>query len=1094
MNNKQLPDDTDRKAIKTCLDQTFLVEAGAGSGKTSCLVDRMIALLSEGYCKPETLAAITFTRKAAGELKERFQVGLEKHYLEEKDIEVRLRLGEALEKIERCFIGTIHSFCSRLLRERPVEAGITPNFTAVEGLEERLLEEAAWEKYLLEVGAGDPGHLEMLDKLDLSPADLKDAFRELNLYPEVEIKTVKVPAPQLGEARSGLERFCRRAKKILPQDEPQNGWDSLQSVARLALRWQRVFDLGNDLYMQRLLAKMDRQAKATYNRWPDKNEAGDLEADFDSFREKVLKPARKAWLEHRHYHLVKFLRPAVEHYRETRRRENLLNFQDLLMLSAQLLKSNLEVRDHFQQRYTHLLVDEFQDTDPIQAEIMFYLTGENLNEQDWTMLNPKPGSLFVVGDPKQSIYRFRRADITTYDLVKCLIKNSGGEVLHLSSNFRSVPELIMWGNSAFGSLFKPLDLPYQVNFTPMADVRENKAGCEGGVLTLAVPAVKYNSQEAIVGIDADNIAKWISQALNGGFALSRTTDEEAFGLNEHPVAGDFLIIVHFKKHMNLYARALEANGIPFTLTGSGDLAESEELHELLNLLQSLSDPDNPVPLVATLRGTFFGISDDLLYRFKKAGGQFSFLQDVPENAEQEVADQFIPAWERFKCFWNWTRELPPSSAIEKITGALGIIPLALAKELGKSSAGNIMQALELLRNREQQGETVFPQAVDYLERLLEEGAEEELDIEGGGASAVRIINLHKAKGLEAPVVILANPGKTVTHEPTLHVKREDNQAHGYLAIGVRKNDYSFQAETLAIPPLWDKYRLEEEKYQAAERTRLLYVAATRARNLLVISIYPKKPECSPWCALEQYLDEENCRDAFSIIDHVDSPVLAGAEKGGLETITGKMLEESREKIAAGLEQVIAPTYQHQSGTELRSEENAPRRKSKGKGTDWGNLIHAALEQIARKAAMVGGSAADADDFKALADMFITKESHPFELKSALIEALKQITSFPLWQRIFAAKEVLPEVSFGVWEGDIYKTGIVDLAFRERGGWVLIDYKTDVVEDLDHQKALVAYYKPQVEFYRQSWEQITGETVIECGLFFTDNLYYYPLPR
>ncbi len=851
--SKKLKDAVAREAIRTRLEENFLVEAGAGSGKTTKLVDRMAALLAGGFCHPQKLAAVTFTRKAAGELKEKFQLRLEEMFRKEDDPRVKERLGEALGKMEGIFVGTIHSFCARLLKERPVEAGIAPDFAEIEGLEEKLLEEKAWEDYLLEVRFNGGNLLEQLGKLDLSPEDIKGAFRELNRYPDVEMISSKADYPDLTSVRAKLNNFCQLARKQLPSQQPPQGWDDLQKVVLRALRWQRMFDLQQDRYLLRLLEKMDQNAKPTYKRWPSKDETKELEGIFNDFREKEIQPAIKAWQEYRHFHLLNFLLPAAESYREMRRRENKLNYQDLLMLSAELLKYNPEVRSYFQESYTHLLVDEFQDTDPIQAEIMFYMTGGELSEKDWTKLNPRPGSLFVVGDPKQSIYRFRRADIDTYNRVKDMISKSGGEVLYLTSNFRSLPGIIDWTNLAFADLFTPLSPPYQAGFVPMDRVREKEKGTCSGVYKLNLEGVKGNNSEEIARQDASRIASWIHGSLEGDIALSRTGEEREKGLGAEPLPGDFLILVRYKKHMSLYARALEARGIPFILSGGGDISQSVELQELICLLQSLADPDNPVPLVAALRGLFFGVSDDYLYRYKNAGGRFYFFSSIPRDLEPEVREVFEPAWETLKQFWKWTRELPPSSAVERIVSELGFIPLALAGELGRGRAGYLLQALELLRQQESLGERGFPQAVDFLQRLLEEGLEEELDIEGGGTSAVRIMNLHKAKGLEAPVVILANPGRDPSHDPDLHVVREREKAGGYLVI---QKEAFYSRKTLALPPQWDHYQEEERKYQEAEGVRLLYVAATRAKNLLVISTYPRKPENSPWYPLEEFLADK----------------------------------------------------------------------------------------------------------------------------------------------------------------------------------------------------------------------------------------------
>lgn len=1079
MTEKVLQDAKAREAVKTRLKENFIVEAGAGSGKTTCLIDRMAALIAHGCCNIENVAAVTFTRKAAGELKERFQVRLEELLQEEEEPAVKKRLQEALNRLERSFAGTIHSFCSRILRERPVEAGLAPDFVEIEGLEERLLEDAAWEEYLLEARFNKPKELEKIMDLDLSPEDLKEAFQKLNYYLDVEMVYSKAPYPDLAEVREKLYEFCQMTEKLLPSKQPAKDWDNLQKIIRTALRWRRMFDLNQDRYLLRLLEKMDKKAGPIYNRWQQKEDAEKAAAAFDEFRENALKPARKAWLEYRHYYLMSFLLPAVVRFRDIRRRENMLNFQDLLLKTAELLRNNSEIRGYFQKKYTHLLIDEFQDTDPIQAEIMFYLTGSDLREKDWTKLVPHPGSLFVVGDPKQSIYRFRRADIDIYYKVKDMITASGGEVLHLTSNFRSLPKLIDWSNYAFEHLFSPSTPPYQAEFVSMNEVREKEEGTSEGIFKVEIGDAYRNAQDKIAWQDALQIASWIYRALNGELTLSRTPEEKEGNFTEQPVPDDFLILVYYKKHMSVYARALEKLGVPFVLTGSGDISDSRELKELSSLLKALADPEDPVSLTAVLRGLFFGISDDHLYRFQKADGKFSFLSDIPANADEDVSSAFAGPWETLRRYWSWTRELPPSSALEKIISELGLLPLSLAGEMGRGQAGSLLQALELLRQKEWEGETGFPQAVDFLLRLLEEGTEEELDVEGGNASAVNVMNLHKAKGLEASVVILANPGGSIVHEPDMHVVRRENKSWGYLVLKKNKGKYNY--ETLGIPPFWETFQQEEQRYLEAEKTRLLYVAATRAKDLLVVSTYPKKPENSPWQPLEHFLtgtDLFYCEELSSIESEIPEEP---------ERITSQMLEDAKKNLTAAVEGMSAPSYRRLRSTEVLKGRDAPERSVEGYGRSWGNVIHGALEYLANSVAAGKTESLCVDNLRSVVEGLLQREGLPLEQREEVLGTLKEITDSPFWQRVCASSEIHTEVSFGIMKNDTYTSGVIDLAFREKEGWVLVDYKTDLVESDSHLQELLDYYYPQVELYLDSWEEISGEKVVEAGFFFTHRL-------
>ncbi len=1117
MNKLVLNDQADRDKIRNDLDQTFLVEAGAGSGKTAGLVDRMVALLAAGKCEPEKLAAVTFTRKAAGELKERFQAGLEKRLQDEKDSEVRERLSAALEKIERIFTGTIHSFCSRLLRERPIEAGIAPDFQEVEeGLEEKILSDLAWEEYVVAIGAGDPQKLEELEKLDLSIADLKEAFRLINDYPDVEIKRVKKSRPDFSQARAALDNFCKQAEKLLPLDEPSGGWDQLQGLSRRAISWQKYFDLKDDRYLMRLFAILNRDAGYTQNRWfeqyinqgEEKKKAKErglayadaLLAAFDDFRDKHIARAINDWHEHRHYHILEFIEPATEQYREYRRRNGLLNFQDLLMVTAALLRDNPQVRGYFQEQFSHLLVDEFQDTDPIQAQIMFYMTGLDLNEKDWARLKPGPGSLFVVGDPKQSIYRFRRADIATYDLVKKLIVNSGGEILNLTTNFRSLPALINWGNQAFVGLFEALP-PYQAEFKSMDDVRSKCSGCAGGLLRLNSPRVDRHSAGPLVEDNAEKVGDFIEKALSGGFMLSSFDEREKCEVVRKPEQHDFLVITHKKNYLSSYARALEKRGIAYSLSGGGGFSDSDELKELVILLQALADPGNQAALVAVLRGIFFGVSDDQLYRYKKQGGNFSYLSPLPAGLDQDLEELFSPIWAVLKEFWLLTGKLTAGSAIEKIAGKVGLISYALACEIGVGKAASVLQAVELVRSRESCGETGFNEAVDYLKLLIEEGVEEEIALDGGSASAVRIINLHKAKGLEAPVVILGGPAGKKVYDPTLHIDRRGNSAEGYLQIAKKKGEYHY--ETLGLPPEWDNKMGEEEKYRDAEINRLLYVAATRAKDLLVISTYADKPEISPWFPLEATMDNLDVPDALEYVESLEPVKEADEEAEGIKEvkagegesrrITKAELKKTQGELAASFGEIAEPAYSHVSGTSLGEEKLTPTRRQQGKGTEWGTLVHAVLEELVGLK-IAGGIGSDGcperKELESLSEKVIMQEGQDPNLKDELEEVLASFIDSTLWQRVCAADELLVETPFGFWEGSQYSTGIVDLAFREADGWVLVDYKSDLIESDTHLKALVQSYRPQVDLYCKGWQKITGATVKDCGLFFTDQSCYY----
>ena len=1099
--SKQLSDATARQRITTDLATTFLVEAGAGSGKTTNLVQRMVSLVRTGTCRIEHLAAITFTRKAAAELKSRFQIKLEKALREATDPTEHERLAYTLDNLHLAFLGTIHSFCSRLLRERPVEAGMTPDFDEIEGLDERLLQERAWQEYLQILRLENPKQLHDLADLDVRPEDLKASYLELCLYPDVTMVGEVAPYPDLNEVREELYGLIDFAAPLIPADEPEKGWDPLQAMLRKCRRWQRAFDLSEDKYLLRLLAQLDKKGSVTQNRWITKEGAKAAEQAFTDFREQHLQPALQEWREHRHYPLLAFLLPATEHYASLRQQEHKLNFQDLLMRTAALLRHNSEVRQYFGARFTHLLVDEFQDTDPIQAEIMMLLTAEESTPTEWSRTTPRPGSLFVVGDPKQSIYRFRRADITTYNQVKEQIRNTGGEVLHLTSNFRSVPSILHTANSAFNSIFALHSNDYQADFKPIDPARDTGSG-EEGIRLIEMPPVPYHSGVAIAELDASAIAAYIRHSLDGSITLARTPDERDEGLTPQPVPGDFLILVRYKKDMALYARALEEYHIPFSLSGGSDITTSYELAELLLLLQALADPTDSLSLVAVLRGSFFGLSDAAFHQHKQAGGIFSFYSEVPPHPSAELLAQ---AFTTLKTFRQYIQDLTASSAIERIMRELGLIPLAFSGELAKGKGGYLLQALELIRMQEQDGTTSINAIVDFLAELLDVGVEDELDLEGLRSPGVRIMNLHKAKGLEAPVVFLANPGHVVHRGPSLHISRNDNivplgvqlpepnalplslreaaaetasalsygkSAYGFMCI--TRHREPFGSEIIAQPPHWHTYAEEESHYLSAEENRLLYVAATRAKNLLLVSIYPKKPDKSPWQSLEPFLTEVKTLENISA--SIPEPVAP------TQSLTPAMLDAALIDIALSLSIISLPTYTELTVTDLGKQGKAPTREATGRGASWGNAVHNCLELLAR----------GCQDIASAIPSILTAEGRDPAEQTELIELLTRVQSTPIWQRAMAATTRYTEVPFGTQSGSVYLTGVIDLAFQEPDGWVLLDYKSDHIIDDTHLRELTTYYTPQIQTYAQHFTQLTGETIKECGLLFTERQQYIRL--
>ncbi|HEX6939662.1 MAG TPA: UvrD-helicase domain-containing protein [Longimicrobiales bacterium] len=1159
------PDQAHRERILNDLDTNLLVEAGAGSGKTTAMVGRMVALVRTGRAKVEEIAAVTFTRKAAAELRERFQVALEKAYREAvggrgrggagggtpepgralggegaggggfrgdagraagggrhagsgddapadapggdapasdvrggdsstgADPVERERLGRALASLDRCFIGTIHSFCGRLLRERPLEAGVPPDFGELMGPEEERLRAESWGRFLERLSGRDSRLLRGLAAVGLRPAQLRGAFEEISANPDVQYPAAAVPRPgaaEIAPVRAALEALLGDALRLMPEVEPEGGWDDLQlRVRRLDFSrrfpgWRRPVD-----FFDALDVAVAGRGKVTQNRWGETKEAkaaakalGERWAEFAA-EDGAARRLLHAWQAHRYRIAIRFARAAAGHYAAERRRLGRLDFQDLLLRAAALLRRDPEARRELGRRFRYLLVDEFQDTDPVQAEVLFLLASDGADPR-WTHATPRAGALFVVGDPKQSIYRFRRADITVYNQVKARFAQWGA-VLTLTANFRSRKPIETLVNRVFAGLFPAGATEHQAAFAPLA-VAPGRAAREG-VFWYDVPLEGGRATPArLAAVESEIVASWIRERLDRG--------------ERRP--GDFMILTRTKHELSTFARALEARNIPVQVSGSG-VGVEEELSELVLLLRALADPGDPVLTLAVLNGLFFGLSYEDLYRHVAAGGEFSFLADAPEGPVGT-------ALRVMREFWTIARGVPADVAVATIVERLGVLPFAAAGELGATRAGALVYALDALRVAGLDGATSLPDAIEVLERALAQ--EVDTPLAPGEEDVVRVMNLHKAKGLEANVVILVVPAAPPDHEPDRRVTRgADGRAVGYTLIRDATRRFG---GVIARPPEWETHAAEEAPFREAEEVRLLYVAATRAAEELVIARCDRTADTSCWRIFHDVLDDG------AVATRLDLAAAARPEREALTedaaSITARIaaLRDTRAGLARETYRIAPVTARAKRGGEGAPPPAAGSASgpgsgagsgggaAHGRGTDWGSAVHRAIEAAARG---VAGDVLRAVCRSALLEYErpLDARGEPIELDE-LVALVERLGGSPIWARARAAGRMLVEAPFCIALGPEEATalgladagagaatevveGVIDLAFRENdGAWVICDFKTDAVDDPAVRAARVALYRRQVDMYAACWERLTGEPVKQRVLLFTSD--------
>lgn len=1101
---RQLADQSARDRIRADLDQNLLVEAGAGSGKTHEMAGRMAAGIATSAYQVEHMSAVTFTRKAAAELRGRFQLALEEELArsigvpDAADRVVRIR--SALSNLERFFAGTIHSFCAHLLRERPVEAGVSPGFTELDEIGDALLRKQSWRDFLTAAkAAGDPT-VARLRGAGITPKDLDDAFGTVCLYEEVEFPAGGTVQPNPAAGFKALDTFWAAMRRKLPRPIPDETTCHTQEVAREFFGRMRITGSRRDRAsaLAELLKKWDFEPKIIQRCWAEdtaakKRIAAEITLLHGGFRDNVIRPFLAAWRQYVYALSITLLTSARSYAARERRRQNALNYVDLLQLAACVLRTDAEVRRAFQRKYRWLFVDEFQDTDPVQAEIIFLLAGEDrarsargprlipAHPVDWRSIPLRPGALFVVGDPKQSIYRFRRADIDIYNVVRDRLSDPrSGEVLSLTTNFRSAPALCDWANDVFRGQFPPEPTAHSPKFAPLdphpaADSGAVKGrGKPGawGVHTLTIPATVDGRD--VPREEAARIARFIRSEVDA--------KRRSFG--------DFLLLTRKRKQLASYARALEALQVPVEVSGAGAFGESEEVAALALLLRALSDPQDSVSLVGVLRGPLFGVSDQDLFAFRHAGGWFSIFSGADPSSPPDSssvrpqphtskAPTSVPlALTSLNQMFRWTRVLPAGAALERILEHTGYLALAAATT-GGVDAGDLLHAIDRVRQVVEEGRSLAA-AASALEDDREASSEvESLPLEPGRGDVVRVMNLHKAKGLEASVVFLADPCGGFKPRVDVRIVRDGLTARGYFSITCA---WGKGEKVLGEPAGWEQLKQEEQAYLAAEEARLLYVSATRARDVLVVGRWAKSGGggVRAWEAFAPFLAGV---PELPVPAKVNAPAplpadLSVAARAEASAIRDASHERARVPSWSATSVTVEVHHLSKITRAADGDPDDPTRAVVGNtpshradaGIAWGTLIHGLLEHAMRH------THATREDLRRLAMWLTVEEPQLREVIDEAVETVQRVATAEFWREASQSEHSVETPFTVAEEPNRLLSGAIDLFFKSGDGWRVIDYKTD----LEPQLARSAAYQQQLDAYKRAL-RVSGVGVVDASV-------------
>ncbi|MEZ5419706.1 MAG: UvrD-helicase domain-containing protein [Vicinamibacterales bacterium] len=861
----RLADAADRALIADALDQTLVVEAAAGTGKTTELVKRIVRLVETGRAAIDAIVAVTFSEKAAGELKLRLREQLE-HARSAASGETAGRLALAVQRFEESHVSTIHGFCADLLRERPVEARIDPSFAVLtEGQASQLFDEAFADWLQRELDDPCEGVRRSLrrvstrrfgqDEDDDAPiARLKRAGRELlewrdhpapwtrpegftrqadidHLLDGIATLSAATEAPisprdPLARALEPLRRAWHEIRPLRERGQPDyDGWEALLCA------------LAND---ERDL----RAGRRTSGQFSRHVSNADVIAARDALVDRIVAfrnaaDADLAALVH------EALGDAVRLYEQRKTRAGAVDFLDLLIRARDLVRDDGEVRRDFQQRFRYLLVDEFQDTDPLQAELLMRLAsdGEAGAGAPFVDLHVRPGALFIVGDPKQSIYRFRRADVGVYrDICEALVLQ-GATRVRLRTSFRSVPAIQRAVNRAFAVHMTGDRASLQAEYVELQPAREDCA-LQPAVVALPVPrplSDRGNVTQAAIAASlpaaVGEFVRWLVRDSGYTVPDEHAAPDAGGAVPRRPIrAGDVCLL--FRRFLDFqtdvtrdYVDALESRGLSHLLVGGKAFHEREEVDALRTALTAIEWPDDALSVFATLRGPFFAVPEEELFAWHGRGYGFR-PHDVPEDAPAELA-AVAAALSTLAELNRLRNHRTVADTIGRLLEATRAHAGFVLWRGGEQVLANVLQIAELARRYEAGGGLSFRGFVDELREAADRAPAPEAPIVEEGTDGVRLMTVHKAKGLEFPVVILADIGCRMSRDDA---SRYLDTARGLAAIRLAG---------------WTPLDLRDHNHveaarDRAEGVRLAYVAATRARDLLVVPAIGDGPEEKHW--------------------------------------------------------------------------------------------------------------------------------------------------------------------------------------------------------------------------------------------------------
>jgi ATP-dependent helicase/nuclease subunit A len=771
-----------------------LVEAGAGTGKTTLLVERAYVAIVEQHIRVSRLVLITFMDKAAAEMRARLREKLERAQNTGTPPEAE-RARRALRELRRAPITTIHGFCRMILERYAVGHGIPLPFMVMDAYDE----ERWWQKtfeHWLSTPAGSQLALQF-SELGFSYAVLVKWARAISAWPRVPDFEAQAPEVDgtLARYRDQAQHLVRVARELAAPDDRGRA-----QIVAIASQLDRMLNVP-DPQRLRLLGEWTTGLAPQGNQrgWASRDALRRQKAWIDELRA-ALQEIRQHIAD---FYLAQWLRAMrddfLPQWQAVRWQAGLLTFNDLVWECERILRDETVRRD-LERRFDLIMVDEFQDTDPIQVNILDALARAGPDRGRW-----RPGRVFLVGDPKQSIYRFRGADVETYVRVRQAIQDQGGQVLPIVQNFRSHPQILAHVNRLFAEWWPSEpdpEAPYIVPYQPLHAAYPDDGAQHVFLETVDGPDIGAQRRQ-----EARRMVDIVRRAVQEGWPV-RASD----GRGMRPIGWqDIALVMPQRTGLSVYQEVFEQAGIALAAGMGRGFFQRDEVRGFQCLLQALYDPWDPVPLLGWLRSPWVGLSLEQLLEHRVHGGQWDYRVSTPGSEE-------VLSWYRRLAAWRRQTDWGPEDVLDQALAVTGLLERARAYDDAAMEA-NLMKLRDLTRDLGDRWG--FSEFTRWLTDKVVSGAEEEEAPVARRAGQVAVSTVHQAKGLEWPMVVVGNWKMT-----------DAGLADGvYLDVATGRVGLKAGA--------WQSrdFSWVDQQYQLRalhEAIRLRYVALTRARDYLVV--------------------------------------------------------------------------------------------------------------------------------------------------------------------------------------------------------------------------------------------------------------------